>query len=170
MAPRLRGGKRTRSSTALIETGIEARGGNAFLLVSGRGRIGETCPPSVMPIVQLPGHDRYAQPRHLAIRVPTCRVTRFETIRVPEGPFIGDGPGDPPVNYSDDKLLRDAEQIVPLPAYAIDRTEITNAAYAVFSEMFDVHDIAASTYSSALGRAAGPLYPRAMLDWFDART
>lgn len=167
LSPRFRAGKRIRTGGALVETGIEARGGSAFLLVTGRGRVGEACPPSVIPVKELPGHDHYETPRRLRVRVPTCRATRFDSILVPEGPFIAGGVGDPPANLDATQVAR--ETTVRLPAFAIDRTEITNAAYAVFAEMVDVHGIAASLYPDALIVASGPAYPRGLLDWFDGR-
>jgi formylglycine-generating enzyme required for sulfatase activity len=61
------------------------------------------------------------------------------------------------------------EQIVEMPAFAIDRTEVTNAAFAIFTEMAEVHEIVASEYPDELAVASGPSYPRAEIDWFDAR-
>jgi len=164
VAPRFRAGARTRNGKALVETGIEARGGDTFLLVTGRGRVGEACLSSVIPLRHLPGHDRYMTPRQIRVRVPSCRATRADTILVPEGLFIAGGVGDPPTRYEVPR-----EENVHLPAFAIDRTEITNAAFAVFAEMADVHGIVASEYPTDLTMASGPAYPRGMLDWFDAR-
>jgi len=166
-APRFRAGVRTHQGAALVETAIEARGGNAFLLVTGRGRIGEMCPPSVISLKHLPGHDRYEHPRRVRVRVPTCRATWFDTISVPAGPFVFGGLGEPPAHFAATQLPREA--IVSLPAFAIDRTEITNEAFAVFAAMADVHEIAVSDYPNALAIARGPAYPRGNLDWFDAR-
>jgi formylglycine-generating enzyme required for sulfatase activity len=166
-APRFRPGTRTRAGIAIVESAIEARGGNGFLVVTGRGRPGETCPSSVIPLKHLPGHDHYTSPRTLHVRVPTCRATWFDTIEVPAGPFIAGGLGDPPTHFP--ARMMPPETIAELPAFAIDRTEITNAAFAVFAEMADVHETVASAYPQALEVAAGPTYPRGQLDWFDAR-
>jgi formylglycine-generating enzyme required for sulfatase activity len=166
-APRFRHGARQPRKGAVVEAGIEARGGDAFLRVTGRGQAGEDCPPSVIPLRRLPGHDRYETPRPVRVLVPTCRATRFDTVLVPSGDFVAGGLGEPPAHFAAVDLP--AERTVPLPAFALDRTEITNAAFAVLTEMVDVHEIAESEYPDALAVARGPSYPRADIDWFDAR-
>jgi formylglycine-generating enzyme required for sulfatase activity len=166
-APRFRHGVPQRRGGTVVEADIEARGGAAFVLVSGRGRSGEHCPASVIPVRRLPGHDRYETPRQIRVVVPTCRATRFDTVTVPEGPFVAGGFGDPPSHFTAAELA--PEHVVQLPGFAIDRTEVTNAAFEVFATMVDVHGITAPEHSDALAVARGPNYPRININWFDAR-
>lgn len=166
-APWLIGGTRSPGADgSLIETGIEARGGDAFLRIDGRGREGEVCAPSLVPLHRLPGHGDRQKVRRIRIALPTCRATRFDTIEIPPGAFLWGGRGDPATEFSADHVPQLAE--VFLPRYRIDRTEITNAAFAVFASMSDVHDIWASE-PPELYHARGPRFPRTDLDWFDAR-
>ena len=159
-APRIEG-------RALVEE-VEARGGAAFLLVH-RGR----CAPSVIPVRDLPGYARRDRPPVLHIRVPTCTATRADTIRIPEGSFIHRGLGEPPSQMlaaMADPEVR-TEQHLALPAYRIDRTEVTNAAFAVFASMAKITGIAAPIYPSGpqLAHAGEPARPVAGIDWFVAR-
>jgi eukaryotic-like serine/threonine-protein kinase len=138
----------------LVETGAEVRSGDAFLVVTGRGRHGESCPPSVMPLRRLPGYDVNGAIHQIRIRVPTCRATWFETVTIPGGPFYWDGLEDPAASE-------------PLPIFAVDRTEVTTAAFDVFAAMAQLHGVWVDATPSFLGQ--GPDYPRGNVDWFDAR-
>jgi len=165
--PRLVGGMRSRGRDgSLVETGIEARGGDAFLKIDGRGIDGESCSPSIIRLRRLPGHGDRRTVRRLRIALPTCRATRLDTVEIPAGVFEWGGRGEPPTRFSLDYLPPATRQF--LPAYRIDRTEITNAAFAVFAAMSEVHDIWASEAPEYL-HARGPNFPRADIDWFDAR-
>jgi len=80
---------------------------------------------------------------------------------------VAGGVGDPPSQLPATQLV--PEQRLSLRAFAIDRTEITNAAFAVFTEMVDVHGIGTPVHAGAVKEAEGPTYPRSNIDWFDAR-
>lgn len=163
-----RRGQRQPSGDALLENEIEVRGGEAFLSISGRGRPGETCAPSSIPLRHLRGHVEYVPPRPIKVRVPTCAASAFDMVAVPEGPFIWSGLGEPPTSsLPPDSVL--PEQPVTLKRFEIDRTEITNEAFAVFAQMASIHDIEAEPYTDAFAIANGPAFPRSNLDWFDAR-
>lgn len=163
-ADRFEPGERRFEHGTLVETGIEVRGGDAFLKVYGR--VG-TCEPSVIPLRRLPGNDEYDKPREIRIRVPTCSASAFDTVLVPAGPFVFGGVGDPPSGLGADYLP--IEEVVNLQAFSIDRTEITNAAFAVFAKQYEVHEVEAEAYTDAFAIAGGQNYPRSALDWFDAR-
>ena len=125
----------------------EAPGGAAFLVVDGRGRGGEHCAPSLIPLRRLPGYARRgAGPQVLQIRVPTCQATFAGTIEIPTGPFVFGGLGNPPSKDQADHPERATPQDVTLPAYRIDRTEVTNAAFASFAAMADATGIEPPDY------------------------
>ncbi|HMG55122.1 MAG TPA: serine/threonine-protein kinase, partial [Kofleriaceae bacterium] len=136
--------------TARVEAGalverVAARGGSALLVV-WRGR----CAPSVIPIRELPGYARRAQPERLRIAVPTCGASLADTIAIPEGRFVYGGAGEPPsseVEHDADPRAR--QELQPsLPAFRIDRTEVTNAAFGAFAAMAAITGIAAPHYPS----------------------
>ncbi len=145
---------------------VEARGGPAFLIVTGRGRRGQRCARSIVPLHQLPG---YVQREHaepvLRIRVPTCSTTLADTIEIPAGPFIYGGPGDPPAPNGP------PEERVNLPAFRIDRTEVSNAAFAIFGEMVNVTGIDPPIYpnSKELANAAKPRTALSGITWAEGR-
>lgn len=162
---RREGDRHIRAGT-LYET-VEARGGDAFLVVTGRGMKDEICPASIIPLRRLPGYSQRANLRAIRISVPTCAATRFDMIDIPEGVFIANGLGEPPTQFPADRLPAEVE--LKMPAFSIDRTEITNAAFAKFTEMSDVHDIWGSSIANALGTSRDDLYPRGDITWSDAR-
>ncbi len=149
---------------------VEAPGGRAFLVITGRGRRGETCPPSIVPLRSLPGYARRdGLPPRLVIRVPTCRATRAGMIDIPAGSFISGGVGEPPsavqASYKVDEVT--LEQ----PRFAIDRTEVTNAGFGVFAAMAAVTGVAHPTYADSheLVEAAAADRPVTGIGWTEAR-
>jgi formylglycine-generating enzyme required for sulfatase activity len=165
---RLRHGQVLRVAGHRIEKGIEARGGDGFLMISGRGGVRERCPASVVPIRRLPGYATHgAPPRVLRVAVPTCQATRFDTIDIPAGPFVSGGAGEPPPSFQAHELP--AENPAKwLATYAIDRTEITNAAYAAFASMASLTGTLVVEPPASLPQAADPTRPRTDLNAFDA--
>ena len=106
----------------------------------------------------------------LRIPVPTCDATLASTIPIPAGAFIYGGVGEPPsqfvANDRDDKLRE--EHRLSLTAYRIDRTEVTNAAFAVFASMAQFTDIAAPRYPPGgpeLAHAGEPRRPITGITW-----
>jgi formylglycine-generating enzyme required for sulfatase activity len=150
---------------------VETRSGHAYLAIDGRGRGGEACPPSIIPLRQLPG---YAQRVHddvrLKVRVPTCRASSADTIAIPAGPAIHGGVGEPPSKYVIDFDPNPSETTVDLPAFRIDRTEVTNAALAIFAVMEPVTGIAAPELmlSNELRNATGAAYPALGMTAYEA--
>ena len=157
---------------ALRRDPIEARGGPAFLVVTGRGRNHDTCRPSIIPLRSLPGYARRGTgPQLLRLRIPTCQATYADTIEIAAGPFYFGGLGEPPSAYqAEAHPARATERVVTLAAYRIDRTEVTNAAFAMFSSMRDVTGIAHPSYIPAAGleNTAKPDSPVSSVTWREA--
>jgi formylglycine-generating enzyme required for sulfatase activity len=158
--PRIEGG-------AVVEH-AEVRGGDASLVVR-RG----PCPPSVIPLHDLPGYARRDHELALRVAVPTCRATLAGTIEIPAGPFIYGGPGEPPsqVVASDPEPGGRAERQLSLPAFRIDRTEVSNAAFAVFAAMAPFTRIGLPRYpgTPVLAHAGEPRKPVTGIHWHAAR-
>ncbi|HEY4242042.1 MAG TPA: bifunctional serine/threonine-protein kinase/formylglycine-generating enzyme family protein [Kofleriaceae bacterium] len=109
---------------------VETHGGRAFLVVA-RG----PCKPSIVPLRELPG---YAQRDHevvFHVRVPTCEASRADTVVLASRPFVYGGVGEPPNATVAAATTSPPEQEVTLPAFRMDRTEITNAAFGQFAAM-----------------------------------
>ena len=167
-AQRLRHGQVELRDGVRLEHAVEARGGDAFLLISGRGRSGEACPPSILRLQRLPGYaTRGQKPPTLRIDVPTCQASRFDTIEIPAGPFVAGGPGEPPSSFAAHELPPE-DPARWLDTYSIDRTEITNAAYAVFAEHAALTGLIVVAYPDNLPSTAAPRSPRTDLSAFDA--
>jgi formylglycine-generating enzyme required for sulfatase activity len=152
---------------------IEAPGGAAFLIVSGRGRAGEACASSVIPLRGLPGYARRgAGTQRLAIHIPTCQATRADMIEIPAGPFIFGGVGEPRSDYQvEAHPARAVEHVVETADYWIDRAEVTNAAYAMFSAMHGATGIRhpASIPTPDLAHAGDPDRPVSSMIWREAK-
>lgn len=149
----------------------EAPGGPAFLVITGRGRRGESCPPSVIPMRSLPGYARRgAGEARLRINVPTCQATLADTVAIPAGRFVFGGLGEPPSPYQAEFPERATERIIDLPGYRIDRTEVTNAAFAQLAAMRDLTGIARPPEipNPDLRATAEPRSPVSAVTWRDA--
>ena len=146
---------------------VEAPGGPAFLVVT-RG----ACDRSIVPIERLPGYTlRDAIPPVLRVRVPTCQASAADMIELAAAPFLYGGVGEPPSQdvLADPTAVR--EQRLVLPAFAMDRTEVTNAAFDVFAEMAAFTGISRPTYpvSRELANAGDPAMPVSGIEWGEAR-
>jgi len=149
----------------------EARGGPAFLVVDGRGTDGETCPPSIVPLRQLPGYaSRVRAEPVLRVHVPTCHASRAGMVHLAAGPFVRGGAGQPPSPFPVEGEPVEGT-IVDMPELWIDRTEVTNAAFANFAEFGDLTGVALPPYPETveLKHAGEPLRPVAGVKWRDAR-
>ena len=146
---------------------VEVRGGPAFLAVDRRGRAGTSCPPSWIPLRRLPGYVERPAHRRIRLVYPTCAASLAGTVLIPAGPFVRAGLGDPPSAIPE---LRE-RTVIDLPAYRIQRTEVTNAAYAHYASMADATGRAMPSYptSDALAEDGRPDRPVANLDFFEAR-
>jgi formylglycine-generating enzyme required for sulfatase activity len=146
---------------------VEVRGGPAFVAVAGRGRPGSSCPTSWIPLRRLPGYvDRPSRPR-LRLVYPTCAASRAGTVVIPAGPFVRGGVGTPPSTIPE----LPARTVVDLPRYRIQRTEVTNAAYAHYASMANATGRAMPSYPTAdlMADSGSPDRPVANVDFFEAR-
>jgi eukaryotic-like serine/threonine-protein kinase len=155
---------------------VEAPGGGAFLKIEGRGRHGENCPPSWIRLIDLPGYATRGEPTPLfELEVPTCRASTWDTIFVEAGPFIYGGPGEPACDYVDDPDVGEdyfePETEITLPAFSIDRTEVSNAAFAPFATMAKLTGSRVPVYANDALHAADkdPDRPISGIRAFDAQ-
>jgi eukaryotic-like serine/threonine-protein kinase len=120
-AQSLRRGARAWRGGVLIED-VEARSGPAFIEIRGRGG---DCGPSVLYLQRLPGYGERSAAKRIEIAVPTCQASWVDTVQIPAGPFLraGKRPG------------QELDEAAVLPAYSIDRTEVTRGAFAAFEGM-----------------------------------
>jgi hypothetical protein len=128
--------------------------------------------PSILPVRALPGYARRAPCRpEFTIAVPTCQATWAGTIEIPAGPFIEGGPGEPPSELQLEVAETAQERVVDLPAFAIDRTEVTNAAYGMFASVATLTGVEAPIYVDAVRASAPrePSYPVTSVGWHDVR-
>jgi formylglycine-generating enzyme required for sulfatase activity len=151
---------------------VEAPGGRVQLRVVGRGHAGTRCGPSVSPLRRLPGFASTDTPR-LVVRVPTCQASGADMIRIPAGPFRSGGLGEPRAVLGEDLHEKDipAEQDVDEPAFSIDRTEVTNAAFRMFSADASATVVSMPVYPNTihLRNAGGDAYPISDITWAEAR-
>jgi hypothetical protein len=147
---------------------IHAPGGTVFLRIDGRGRPGEHCAPSWIRILQFPGYRTDAI-KSAVLWVPTCRASFADTKIIEEGPFIYGGPGEPRSKDYGDPAYTEPERIINLPAFAMDRTEVSNAAFAPFAKL-KVTGYPASTYPTdeEYAHIADPTYPVSSITAFEA--
>ncbi len=115
---------------------VTAPGGVIFLRVSGRGRAGQRCSPSWIRLLSFPGYGgRRAVPRW-PLAIPTCQATRADMLRVEAGSFIYGGPGEPSSSwYGAHADYTWPEATMHLPAYWMDRTEVSNARFEPFAAL-----------------------------------
>jgi formylglycine-generating enzyme required for sulfatase activity len=146
---------------AALHERVEARSGPTFLEVVGRG---DACASSWVYLQRLPGYtDRVSRtPAVLRIPVPTCQAARADTVEIPEGEFYRnvDAPDDSSVTI---------DEMVPMPAFFIDRTEVTRGAFAVYGGLEALTgDSAARTSYLSLDRPGGDRLPIVGVDSFTA--
>ncbi len=148
-----------REATALVAR-ARAAGGVMFLSVTGRGRKGEHCAASWVRMQAFPGYVEGSVER-VVIDVPTCRTSAANTLAVPAGPFIYGGPGDPPSRHYNEPDYTRPERIVELAAFAMDRTEVSNAMFAPFAQLASVTGYPPPVYSKEAVHTndASPSYP-----------
>ncbi|HWO25658.1 MAG TPA: protein kinase [Kofleriaceae bacterium] len=137
----LRRGSRAWRSGVLVED-VEVRSGPAFIEIRGRGG---DCAPSVLYLQRLPGYRERAAPRRIELAVPTCQASWADTVRIPAGPFLR-------------AVTRDGQELderAALPAYAIDRTEVTRGAFAAFEGMKSLTGVRISPTRFLIGNLGG---------------
>lgn len=146
----------------------ELPGGTAFLRFDGRGRPGESCAPSWIRIQALPGYaSREQEITRIPLVIPTCAASAAGTIAIEAGPFIYGGPGEPKIR-TDEKV--EPEQVIDLPAFAIDRTEVSNGQFAPFARLHQLTGYPAPDYpATEVHKDAGnPRMPVSAIDGFEA--
>src|SRR3569623_1824772 len=111
---------------------VRAPGGAAFVAIEGRGRRGEHCPPSWIRIRAFTGYAGAGSPP-MQLIVPTCQVSERDLVRNEAGPIVYGGPGEPASSHDGDADYTQPERTVTLPAFSLDRTEVSNGAFAPFA-------------------------------------
>jgi formylglycine-generating enzyme required for sulfatase activity len=130
---------------ALRTQRIRAPGGTVFLKIDGRGRPGEHCAPSWIRIQSFPGYRTDAI-KGIVLWIPTCRATLTDTVTVEKGPFIYGGPGEPRSAHYGETDYTEAERTIELATFVMDRTEVSNAAFAPFGQLANVTGYPEPTY------------------------
>jgi serine/threonine protein kinase/formylglycine-generating enzyme required for sulfatase activity len=156
-----------RRQGAAFAVDVEVRGGPAYIAIAGRGRPGTSCTTSWIPLRWLPGYvDRPSHPT-LRLVYPTCAASLAGTVQIPAGEFVRGGLGDPPSSIPD--LTERA--VVRLPAYRIQRTEVTNGAYSHYASMAEATGRAMPAYptSGVLANAGTADRPVTNIDFSEAR-
>ena len=151
---------------------VETTGGPVYLIIEGRGRREGRCARSTLPIRSLPGYATRNRPGRtvVTVRVPTCQATAADGVQVPAGAFIDGGVGVPP-----SELRREygpPEGITrPSDAVVLDRTAVTNSAFAEFASMARFTAINAPVYAASreLIYAGAGGRPVAGISWKTAR-
>jgi formylglycine-generating enzyme required for sulfatase activity len=89
-------------------------------------------------------------------------------IEIPAGRFRYGGAGTPPSRVAGERY---PEQRIDLPRFLIDRTEVTNAAFAVLAGMAPLTGIEAPSYpnSPEMEHSADPRKPVSGINWYTAR-
>lgn len=152
---------------------ITAPGGTAFLEIRGRGVAGELCSASWIRMRAFPGYAsaRRRAIERFAIEIPTCQATRANAVPIEAGPFIYGGPGDPPSKMYGDPDYTQPEQRIDLPAFFMDRTEVSNAIFAPFARMAYVTGYSVPIYSNDVFHAhdGDPESPVTEINAFEAK-
>jgi formylglycine-generating enzyme required for sulfatase activity len=88
-------------------------------------------------------------------------------VDIESGPFVYGGPGEPRTRVPG---TPDPEEVIDLPAFAIDRTEVSNAQFAPFAQMRRVTGYPVPDYpQTELHKDAGlPRIPVTSIDAFEA--
>jgi len=144
-----------------------------FLKIDGRGRAGEHCAPSWIRIQQFPGYRTHDIKSSL-LWVPTCQATFANMVTIAGGPFVYGGPGEPKSKHFGDPDFTEPEQIIPLGEFAMDRTEVSNAAFTPFGQLENIPGYPAPVYDTYgtdndHARDGDPMYPVSNVDAFEAK-
>lgn len=110
-------GKRSVGEDGALHEVVELRAAGGWLEFTGRGVDGQTCGPSWLRLTHLPGYEQRGRSKPVRLEVPTCQVTRADSVEIPAGPF-----------HSEDG-------VVDLPAYRIDAHELTRELFDRYGSM-----------------------------------
>ena len=146
---------------------LRAPGGTVFLRFDNRGRDGERCGPSWIRIQAFPGYLNESVKR-VALWIPTCRASLSNAVVVEAGRFFYGGAGEPRSKHYGEPDYTEAEEVIDLPTFAIDRTEVSNAAFRPFAELGKVTGYERPIYPTFTDanhvHSADPDYPVASID------
>jgi formylglycine-generating enzyme required for sulfatase activity len=135
---------------------VEVRSGPAFFEIA-RG----PCPSSMVRVQRLPGYTERSAVQILRFKVPTCQASRVGTIEIPAGTFYSSLEGP------DGKAV---DRLIDLPRFAIDRTEVTAGAFAMYGAMAAwTGDAAAPAPHLDLGRPGHEWLPVVGINFYTAR-
>jgi formylglycine-generating enzyme required for sulfatase activity len=140
---------------------IRAPGGPVFLKFDGRGRPDKPCPPSWIRFQAFPGYST-DHIKRIELWVPTCQATFANMVTIPAGPFIYGGPGEPrSEHFNEDDAYTEPESTRDLPAFAMDRFEVSNAAFKPFAQLGNITGYPPSPYpkQELFAHIEEPLYP-----------
>jgi formylglycine-generating enzyme required for sulfatase activity len=149
---------------------IRAPGGMAFLEIEHRGRTGELCPASWIRLQAIPGYAGAEGIKRFELPVPTCQVTRADMVSVVAGQFIYGGPGEQPSSFFGKDDYTEPERTIDLAEFAMDRTEVSNFAFAPFSRLERITGYRAPLYSNDVVHLhdSEPDYPVSEVDAYQA--
>ncbi len=147
---------------------VESRGGKAILEVTRAG-----CTKSYVPLARLPGYAQRNRPPVLTVAIPSCQVTRRDTLEIAGGEYITGGRGEPPISAIEGISLDQIpeERTVDVATFAIDRTEVSNAAYRILTNARQSTAVTMPAYppTDPLRDAANPDHPVTQVTWSQAR-
>ncbi|HET9992913.1 MAG TPA: formylglycine-generating enzyme family protein, partial [Kofleriaceae bacterium] len=151
---------------------VDARGGLARLVIRSRSATA-SCAPSIVPLARIPGYAaRDKEQPTFVVQVPTCQASAADMVVVEAGPFVRGGHGEPPVPTTpDNKDDFSIERTLDLPAFKIDRTEVTNAGYRMLSSLTSSTIVQMPVYPATKGleNAGDARKPVSGIAWDDAR-
>ncbi|MCG8420122.1 MAG: bifunctional serine/threonine-protein kinase/formylglycine-generating enzyme family protein [Proteobacteria bacterium] len=163
-------GKHGYTEDGALRQPIEARGGLAYLKISGRGRPGQICEPSWIRIKNLPGYaQRDTEPDEIRLTIPTCQATLAGTVAVWAGQYYKWRTGNPPSEETaKDDLDINLDIKEYLDTYRMDKTETSNAAYRVYVSNTNYTGTAFPIYPEHWDSSGGR-YPVSFVSWQQAR-
>jgi len=118
----VRGSARLEADGSVHEA-VELRSRPTWVELTGRAAGGAACGPAWLLLRSVPSYSQRATSAVLRLRVPTCQASLAGTVEVPAGPF-----------FSRDFETGQVSE-VDLPAFRIDRDEVTQGAYRVYAAM-----------------------------------
>ncbi|MBK7537935.1 MAG: protein kinase [Myxococcales bacterium] len=150
---------------------VTAPGGLVFLEITGRGRRGQSCAASWIRLQAFPGYGGKRRIPRWNLEVPTCQSSAADMVEIEAGRFVYGGPGESPSRWWGEPDYDQPEVELELPAFAMDRTEVSNARFAPFARIEHLTGYPAPVYSNEPlhDRDADPQSPVTEINAFHAR-